>query len=105
MTGDPGAKLESGITPRDGLQGSYNKGMIAQVLQAIQDAFHPARVEADLKETEGRVYGSVEVLGSSEFDSLDDIRRQRLLWERLRAILGPESTRVGPVVLEPTNRG
>ena len=53
----------------------YTVGMIAQVLQAVQDAFHPAHVEHHLRETDGRVYGSVEVVGSSVFDNLDDVRR------------------------------
>ena len=79
--------------------------MTSEVLEAIEDAFHPAGVVPRLKEANGRVLGFVEVVGSPVFDGLDDIRRQRLLWQSLRKILGPESLRVGPVVLEPTNRG
>lgn len=76
----------------------------SQVLQAIEDAFHPDQVDPHLNEAEGRVYGSVKVVGSEVFDRLDDIRRQQLLWQNLRDILKADATRVGPVLLEPINR-
>ncbi|HLJ53767.1 MAG TPA: hypothetical protein VKT77_01945 [Chthonomonadaceae bacterium] len=79
--------------------------MIDQVLMAIKDAFHPHDVENHLVERGGRVFGSVRVIGSANFDALDDIRRQRLLWQQLRGRLKAEAVRVGPVTLEPTNRG
>jgi hypothetical protein len=79
--------------------------MIQQVLQAIQQAFAPSQAESHLQEAGGRVFGSVKVIGSQTFDSLDDARRQERLWTYLRQILGPESVRVGPVILEPTKRG
>ena len=79
--------------------------MEAEVLQAIQVAFNPAQTEPHLTEANDRVFGSVRVVGSAIFDELNDVRRQKLLWQKLREILGPRSTRVGPVVLEPTKRG
>mgnify|MGYP000904109930 CR=1 FL=1 len=79
--------------------------MIEYVLQAIKDAFNPQSVENDLRETNGRVLGSVKVIGSAAFDGLDDARRQQRFWENLRKLLGAESTKVGPVILEPTKRG
>jgi hypothetical protein len=79
--------------------------MIEQVLQAIRGAFQPDRMVSHLNETAGRVYGSVDVVGSPIFDSLDDIRRQRLLWQKLDEVLGAQCTQVGPIVLEPINRG
>ena len=79
--------------------------MIPQVLQAVNQAFHPANTVNHLELAQGRVFGSVEVSGSALFDSLDDARRQRLLWDELQAILKDQSVNVGPVVLEPVNRG
>lgn len=79
--------------------------MKQDVLSAIETAFHPQGVEEHLDEKQGRVFGSVKIIGSPTFDALDDIRRQRLFWDQLRLILGPSSTAVGPVVLEPTRRG
>lgn len=78
--------------------------MIPQVLEAVEHAFHPTRTLDNLIESKGRIVGSVTVIGSPIFDDLDDIRRQRLFWERLRSILGYESTSIGPIVLEPTRR-
>lgn len=79
--------------------------MIPQVLQAINEAFTPQEVEEHLRETKGRVIGSVKVIGSATFDDLDDARRQQFLWKKLQQILGPQSLNVGPIILEPTNRG
>jgi len=79
--------------------------MEAEVLQAIQDAFNPVDTEPHLTVADDRVFGSVRVLGSAIFDELDDLGRQKLLWRKLREILGARSTRIGPVVLEPTRRG
>jgi len=84
----------------------YNPSMRAQVVQAIHDAFHPSKVDDEnLKEVDGRVFGSAKVIESPVFDGLDDARRQRLFWEHLIKSLGSESTNVGPVILEPTSRG
>lgn len=80
--------------------------LIQGVLQAVEAAFAPAETENHLVEAEGRVFGSVRVEGSLKFDSLDDRRRQQLLWQRLTEALRPEeAARIGPVVLEPTRRG
>lgn len=78
--------------------------MKEKVLQAVDAAFAPATTEDHLVEAEGRVFGSVTVVGSAKFDSLDDLRRQKLLWQKLRDALGPEAVKIGPVVLEPTQR-
>ena len=78
--------------------------MIPQVLRAITDAFGPAQIESGLKEDMGRVYGYVKVTGSDLFNDLDDLRRQQLLWTKMRETMGALTTRVGPVVLEPTSR-
>jgi hypothetical protein len=59
-----------------------------EVLLAIENAFHPRDVDPHLTENNGHVIGSVTVVGSDTFDQLDDIRRQRLLWQQLRGILG-----------------
>jgi len=79
--------------------------MMQQVLQAVEAAFAPQQTENHLQEAGGRVFGSVKVMGSTTFDSLDDARRQRRLWTSLKSILGAESVNVGPVILEPTRRG
>jgi len=76
--------------------------MIPQVLEAVQDAFHTSNVTSRLRENEGRVFGSVTVEGSIEFDSLDGIRRQQRLWDALEKHLGvARAIKVGPIVLEP----
>lgn len=79
--------------------------MIPQVLEAIEAAFHPAKMEPHLTDHDGRILGSVTVVGSDIFDRLDDLRRQQLLWRHLRELLGAQAICVGPVVLEPTRRG
>ena len=83
----------------------YNKIMKPQVLEAIEKAFHPQTTEEHLQEKNGRVFGTVTVIGSPTFDELDDIRRQMRLWEQLSILLGYKATSVGPVVLQPTQRG
>jgi hypothetical protein len=76
-----------------------------KVIEAIKAAFSPEELEEHLRETNGRVFGSVTVRGSDRFDSLIDHQRQRLLWEQLRILLGYDATKVGPVVLKPLSRG
>jgi len=83
----------------------YNRFMVQQVLQAAQKAFGTKNVVSHLETRNGRVFGSIEVLQSTQFDNLDDVRRQRRLWDELRALLGPEATQVGPIVMEPRNLG
>ena len=75
------------------------------VLKIIETVFGPARTEDHLEESEGRVYGTVTVVGSPKFDGLTDVRRQQLLWNMLSDTLGADAGKVGPVVLKPTNRG
>lgn len=79
--------------------------MVQQVMTAIRQAFDTDKVEDHLSEANGRVFGRVTVLDSPTFDKLDDVRRQALLWKNLDELLGNESIKVGPVVLEPRNRG
>lgn len=79
--------------------------MIPQVLQAIGNAFPGAQIDEHLRDVGGRVFGSVTVTGSHTFDESVDVRRQQLLWDQLRNILGSDAVKVGPVVLEPTRRG
>jgi hypothetical protein len=80
--------------------------MKEQVLQAIEDAFHPQTIVSErLVETDSRVFGFVRVEGSKVFDDLDDIRRQQRLWDSLGKLLGANAFYVGPIVLEPTRRG
>lgn len=79
--------------------------MTEKVLDAVMKAFATTHVQSELVETGGRVFGSVTVKNSPKFDSLDDLRRQQLLWQKLREELGADALLVGPVVLEPTNRG
>ena len=74
-----------------------------QVLDALHKAFDPSVITPDLKVRDGHVFGSVEVKESVIFDDLDDIRRQKLFWDQLRAKLGVEALAIGPVVLEPRN--
>lgn len=78
----------------------------AVVLRAIEAAFEPKEIRNELEESNGRVYGSVWVFGSARFDALDLVRRQKLMWEKLREELPPRQLlRVGPVVLEPVQDG
>ncbi len=75
--------------------------MKKEVLDAVREAFHPSSITDHLEENGGRVFGSVTVEGSKEFDELDGIRRQQRLWRELRSRLGPNSVNVGPIGLEP----
>ena len=77
----------------------------ATVLEAVNRAFAPTHTENNLFEMEGRVFGSVTVVGSEKFDNLNDLRRQNHLWQQLRELLGSGATQIGPIVLKPTNRG
>ena len=79
--------------------------MVQQVLQAARTAFETNNVVDHLQTRNGRVFGSIEVRQSDQFDNLDDARRQRRLWDVLRVQLGPQATQVGPIVLEPRNLG
>jgi hypothetical protein len=79
--------------------------MVPQVLQEVRDAFEPQDVEEHLKEVNGRVFGTVKVIGSQVFDQLDDVRRQRRLWDNLTRLFGNQWSQVGPIVLEPSKRG
>jgi hypothetical protein len=78
--------------------------MKSEVLDAIETAFHPAQTEEHLIERNGRVLGSVKVIGSETFNALDDLRRQRRLWDQLWTNLGERALNVGPIVMEPSRR-
>ena len=65
--------------------------IVQKVKDAVQSAFPDVEADVDYSRRSGKVSG---VLVWQGFDSLDQLDRQKKLWDVLRSKLGPDATKV-----------